>query len=172
MAAEEELPIEQHLDQISGKKSQEKETGNRLLFSAKERIRGETYQRYWQLDLGGRTRRAARIIRMPRQHQSARVRPRPSWPPQSAHLQSVRACRIAPFHKQCAASQSTQQRGVPFRRAARLRGRYNKVFWVAAASGGNVTWRSVLNPVRLTLFPAGFEFVAAGRTVVVSESPL
>ena len=169
MAAEEELPIDQHLDPISGKKSKEKETGNRLLFSAKERIRGETYQRYWQLDLGGRTRRAARIIRMPRQHQSARVRPRPSWPPQSAHLQSV---RHAASLLSTSNARRTQQRGVPFRRAARLCGRYNKVFWVAAASGGNVTWRSVLNPVRLTLFPAGFEFVAAGRTVVVSESPL
>ncbi len=47
------------------------------------------------------------------------------------------------------------------------RARYNKVFWVASAGGGNVTWRSVLNPVRLTLFPAGFEFSAAGRVILV-----
>ena len=52
-------------------------------------------------------------------------------------------------------------------------GRYNKVFWVASAGGGNVTWRSVLNPVRVTFFPAGFEFSAAGRDLVIvgSEPP-
>jgi hypothetical protein len=57
------------------------------------------------------------------------------------------------------------------RRCALLRGRwglrYNKVFWVASSAGGNVTWRSVLNPVRLTLFPAGFEFRAADRVILV-----
>jgi hypothetical protein len=49
--------------------------------------------------------------------------------------------------------------------------RYNKVFWVASSGGNNVTWRSVLNPVHLTFFPAGFEFRAAQRTLTVPAQP-
>jgi hypothetical protein len=49
--------------------------------------------------------------------------------------------------------------------------RYNKIFWVASSEGSNVTWRSVLNPVRLTFFSDGFEFRAAQRTLVVAPQP-
>ena len=39
---------------------------------------------------------------------------------------------------------------------------------MAEGQGPNVTFRSLLNPVRLTFFDRGFEFLAPNQTVVVS----